>query len=173
MTIRLSGAQTSSDYLLEGAGQGCTFVLTAELYERVRQFLAQHRESIQGLHYHDWAVYALARAWGLRWCFDPQPSMQYRQHASNDTGARGTLGGISKRVGLIRRGWYRKQLIAITQLCFAAAPANATVAVWRSALLQPDGWPKRWQIARFCLRGGRRRLRDNAAVVIAALAGWI
>lgn len=172
-TLGLSGAQTRSDYLFEGAGQGCTFVMTVELYARVRQFLAQRPDLIQGLHYHDWTVYALARAWGLRWCFDPEPSMQYRQHAGNDTGARGTLGGIGKRFGLIRQGWYRKQLIGIAELCSAAAPANATVAVWRCAMLQSDGWLKRGQIARFCLRGGRRRWRDNVAVVIAALAGWI
>jgi len=171
--LKPSGAPTRSDFLFEGAGQGCTFVLTAELYERARQFLTQHPELTQGLHYHDWAVYALARAWGLRWSFDPQPSMKYRQHAGNDTGARGTLGGIAKRLALIRRGWYRTQLLVISGLCAAAAPANATVANWRCALLQPDSWRKRWQTTGFCIRGGRRRTRDNLVVMLASLAGWI
>ena len=167
------GVQTRSDYLLEGAGQGCTFVLTAELYERVRRLLTQRRDLTDGLHYHDWATYALARAWGLRWSFDPQPSVHYRQHAGNDTGARGTVGGVVKRFALIRRGWYRKQVLAIAELCYAAAPANTTVAAWRSVLRQPGRWRKRWQIAGFCLRGGRRRLQDNATLILAALAGWI
>lgn len=171
--LGLAGAPTSSDYLFEGAGQGCTFVLTSDLYERVRRLFMQHNDLTRSLHYHDWAVYALARAWGLRWSFDPQPSMRYRQHTGNDTGARGTVGGVRKRFGLIRRGWYRRQLVAIAELCFAAAPANATVAAWRGILLQPETWRRKLRIASFCWRGGRRRLRDNAMVILAALAGWI
>jgi rhamnosyltransferase len=171
--VRPSGAPTGGDFLFEGAGQGCTFVLTATLYERVREFITPHPDLTRQLHYHDWAVYALARSWGLRWSFDPQPSMRYRQHVGNDTGARGTLAGVAKRLALIREGWYRAQLRAIAELCSAAAPANTKVAEWRSKLMQPDGWHRRWQTARFCLRGGRRRGRDNAIVVMAALAGWI
>jgi rhamnosyltransferase len=172
LILRPSGAPTCSDFLFEGAGQGCTFVLTAGFYGRLRHLLSR-RELTCNLHYHDWAIYALARSWGLRWSFDPEPSMHYRQHASNDTGARGTLSGISKRLQLIRRGWYRSQLLAIAELCSTAAPANATVATWRGALLQPDGWRRRWRTARFCLRGGRRRRRDNVMLVLAALAGWV
>ena len=171
--LEISGAPTASDFLFEGAGQGCTFVLTAALYERVRGFLTSQGELPREIHYHDWLVYALARSWKLRWCFDQQPTMKYRQHAENDTGARGTLPGITKRLLLIRRGWYRAQLVAIAELCSAAAPANPTILTWHSTLLQNDGWRKRWQTARFCLRGGRRRGRDNAMVVISALAGWI
>jgi len=171
--MKPSGAPTRSDFLFEGAGQGCTFVLSAALYERVRQFLGQHRELTVGLHYHDWAVYALARVWGLRWIMDPQPSMRYRQHAGNDTGARGTLEGISKRIALIRGGWYRAQLLVICGLCSAAAPGNELLAAWQQALRQPDGWRRRWQATRFCLRGGRRRRRDNLVVALGALIGWI
>jgi len=171
--LKPSGAPTSSDFLFEGAGQGCTFVLTAQLYERVRQFLTQHRDRTVGLHYHDWAVYALARAWGLRWIFDPKPSMRYRQHAGNDTGARGTLAGITKRLALIRGGWYRTQLLVICGLCSAAAPGNSQVAAWQHALLQPDGWGRRWRATRLCVRGGRRRSRDNLVVALGALIGWI
>ena len=171
--LKPSGAPTRTDFLFEGAGQGCTFVLTAQLYARVREFLRQHRDLTQGLHYHDWAVYALTRAWDLRWTFDPQPSMQYRQHAGNDTGARGTLDGVAKRFALIRQGWYRTQLQVIARLCAVAAPENPTVAAWCRAVLQPDGWRKRWQTVVFCVRGGRRRTRDNLILALGALAGWI
>jgi rhamnosyltransferase len=171
--LKPSGAPTASDFLFEGAGQGCTFVLTSEFYERVRRFLADHRDLTRRLHYHDWLVYALARSWGLRWCFDEEPSMKYRQHDGNDTGARGTLNGIVKRLSQVQKGWYRTQLQAIAGLCAAAAPCNATVANWCAALLRPDGWRRRWQVARFCLQGGRRRRRDNMIAVFAALCGWI
>jgi rhamnosyltransferase len=171
--LKPSGAQTASDFLFEGAGQGCTFVLTAEFYERVRGFLGTHPELTGRLHYHDWLVYALARSWGLQWCFDPNPSMRYRQHGANDTGARGTLGGIARRLSLVRQGWYRTQLQAIAGLCAAAAPANATVVGWHARFVRPDCWRRRLQIARFCLLGGRRRTRDNMIAVLAALSGWI
>jgi rhamnosyltransferase len=171
--MKPSGAPTASDFLFEGAGQGCTFVLTAEFYERVRSFLRAREDLTRRLHYHDWLVYALARSWGLRWCFDAQPSMKYRQHEANDTGSRGSLTGIVKRLSQVKNGWYRTQLQAIAGLCAAAAPANAIVANWSAALLRPDGWRRRWQVARFCLQGGRRRRRDNMIAVLAALCGWI
>lgn len=168
-----SGAPTAADFLFEGAGQGCTFVLTATLYEQVRRFLGSHRPPAGTLHYHDWLVYALARAWNMQWCFDIQPSMEYRQHAGNDTGARGTLDGIVKRLARIREGWYLTQLRAIAAACAAAAPDNGMVRAWQDELLRPDSWKRRVRIARFCLRGGRRRTRDNLTVVFAALCGWI
>ena len=171
--LKISGAPTASDFLFEGAGQGCTFVLTAALYERVRRFLLAHRELTNGIHYHDWLVYALARSWELRWCFDARPSMQYRQHAGNDTGARGTFKSVAKRLSLIRVGWYRIQIAAIAQLCSKAAPFNSTISTWATVLSRPAGWSRRWQIVAFCLRGGRRKVSDNFVLAIAALAGWI
>jgi rhamnosyltransferase len=172
-TLKLSGAPTTRDFLLEGAGQGCTFVLTAPFYERVRSFLASHRDSTLGLHYHDWLVYALARSWELTWGFDTQPSMKYRQHRKNDTGARGTLLGVTRRLSRIRQGWYRTQLHAIARLCAAAAPANDLVSLWHRQLGRADSPSRRVQLARLCLSGGRRRARDNMIAILAALAGWI
>jgi rhamnosyltransferase len=171
--VKPSGAPTASDFLFEGAGQGCTFVLTAGLYERVRGFLAALREPTERLHYHDWLVYALTRSWGLQWCFDAAPSMRYRQHEGNDTGARGTFNGIARRLSLVRQGWYRTQLHVIAEACMAAAPANYTVLAWHREFVRPVGWRRRLQLARFCLQGGRRRTRDNMIVVLAALCGWI
>ena len=163
----------TSDFLFEGAGQGCTFVLTTDFYHRVRNFLRGHSDLTCRLHYHDWSMYALARAWDLRWSFDPKPSMIYRQHAANDTGARHTLGGIRKRLKLIREGWYRNQLRAIAALCLAAAPDNAVVAAWHALFNRPDTWSRRLQILRFCLHGGRRRRLDNTILLFATVAGWI
>lgn len=171
--LKLSGMPTASDFLFEGAGQGCTFVLTAGFYERVRRFLITRGELTHGIHYHDWMVYALARSWGLHWCFDAQPSLRYRQHAGNDTGARGTLQGVARRLLQIRHGWYGAQLRAIADVCRVAAPANDTVLTWHRRIVQTDGWRKRLAMARFCLAGGRRRTRDNMMAVLAALCGWI
>jgi rhamnosyltransferase len=171
--LKLSGAPTASDFLFEGAGQGCTFVLSADFYERIRGFLLAQGELTQGIHYHDWLVYALARSWELRWCFDAWPSVRYRQHARNDTGARGTFKGMARRLARIRDGWYGAQLRAIAEICRAAAPANPVVLTWHRSLVGEDCLRKRLAIAEFCLRGGRRRTVDNVVAVMAAFRGWI
>jgi rhamnosyltransferase len=171
--LRQATLPTPSDFLFEGAGQGCTFVLKSDFYSRVRSFVSYQPQLTARLHYHDWAVYALARSWGLSWSFDPTPSMRYRQHENNDTGARRSFSGISRRLALLKDGWYRSQVCEIADFCAAAAPGNATVAAWRGVLREPDGWSRRLAITRFCLDGGRRRTTDRAIIVLAALAGWL
>lgn len=168
-----SARATRSDFLFGGIGQGCTFVLSSSFYARVREFLAGNPGIAGDIHYHDWALYALARTWGVSWVFDPVPSVRYRQHDRNDTGARTGISGLGKRLTLIRKGWYAGQLRAIAAMCAAADPANVLVSTWRSMLLAPATWSRRFEMARFCMGGGRRSLRDNAVLLTAALAGWL
>lgn len=171
--LRQTGALTKSDFLFEGAGQGCTFVLTGSFYLKLRAFLQQHTRQFSDLHYHDWAIYALSRSWGLRWCFDHKPMVRYRQHLHNDTGARAAIGGIVRRVRLIKSGWYANQLRAIANLCFAAAPGNSIIVEWQSILAHAPGVQRTFRIASFCIRGGRRRAVDNAILLGAAITGLI
>ena len=173
IVLKPSGAPNSSDFLLEGAGQGCTFVLSSSLYQRIRAFLLTYPDLTKSLHFHDWAIYALARSWNLLWIFDPTPSMIYRQHAGNDTGARGSFRSAMKRLKLVRNGWYQQQLRLVSALCSTAAPANKAVAAWNSALERETGLRRRIRLAQLSLRAGRRRLRDKVIVVAACLAGWI
>ena len=173
MQLRQSPHPTRADFLFEGAGQGCTFLLKAELYRRFRAFIREDPALTGHLHYHDWSVYAVARAWGLRWFFDPRSFLNYRQHAGNDTGARGNWPGLRRRLLLIRSGWYGTQLRAMAVLCRRAAPGNSMIGEWHGLLTRPAGSLRRLQMARFCLRGGRRRTRDNVILVLSALRGWI
>lgn len=165
--------KTTSDYLFGGAGQGCTFVLTRDFYNRSRDFLSRNPQLTAPIHYHDWTLYALASAWGLSWIFDPTPSVVYRQHCQNDTGARSSVAGVRKRLTLIRQGWYAKQLRAIAALCATANPSNVLLTRWNSMLSAHDTWTRRLEIARFCAHGGRRTLTDNAIVIMAALCGCL
>lgn len=171
--LRQVSSPTASDFLFEGAGQGCTFVISAAFYRRFRTFIIEHPELTQPLRYHDWAIYALARVWGLRWVFDPKPSMLYRQHEGNHTGARHGIAGIAKRLSLIKKGWYREQLIGIAVLCLAAAPSSSVVARWHAIVTSPHSVAKRLDAARFCAAGGRRRASDRTILLLAALFGWI
>jgi rhamnosyltransferase len=164
---------TESDYLFEGAGQGCTFVLASEFYNQLRRFLQAHEHLTQRVHFHDWVIYALSRAWHLDWVFDSISTMQYRQHGNNDTGARAGLRGVATRMARIRKGWYADQLLGISDLCQAAKPDNSLVHAWHTLLRTDRTFGRRLMIAQFCLRGGRRRKSDNAILVLAALFGWI
>jgi rhamnosyltransferase len=100
--------------------------------------------------------------------------MKYRQHSQNDTGARASYAGIRKRLGLIRSGWYSRQLNHIANLCSAAAPDHTVVARWLSILSAKHGVARRAQLLSFLLTtGGRRRPADNFVMGAAACVGWI
>lgn len=168
-----SSNQTSSDFLFESAGQGCTYVLTAEFYERLRHFIASRQQLTKLIHFHDWAIYAIARAWNQRWCFDDLPTMKYRQHGENHFGARNNLQGMAKRLLLIRSGWYRTQVKAIAELCVAAAPLNRELGEWKQRLLEADSVARRLMLGRICEQVGRRRWADRIILATAGLLGWI
>jgi rhamnosyltransferase len=165
---------TDIDFLFEGAGQGCTFVLRNELARQVQQFVREHRGLLGAIHYHDWLIYAVSRTLGKRWAFDPEPSMRYRQHAGNDTGARGAFAGVRKRIGLISDGWYANQ---VRQMIAAVSALDATgVAIpsdFRSVWNRQRGLKRRMQLARVLFKRGRRRSSDRAVLAVAALLGWL
>jgi len=172
--LRQSPRQTDLDFLFEGAGQGCTFVLRGGFARQVQQFVRENRRLLGNIHYHDWLIYAVSRALGKRWVFDQEPSMRYRQHGGNDTGARGALAGVRKRLGLISDGWYASQ---IQQMIVAVSALDSTGAVIPSDFLvawnRERGLGRRVQLARMLVKRGRRRLSDRAVLAVSALLGWL
>ncbi len=171
--LRQESRLTNSDFLFEGAGQGCSFVMAASFYEEVREFVRANSDLTKDLYFHDWAVYALARSWGRKWIFDRRSFIRYRQHETNDTGARASISGIIKRFKLLKRGWYRRQLLAICNLCRAANQHDPVVATWHELLALPRSASRKLRMIQFCLRAGRRRCSDNAILVGAISAGWV
>lgn len=171
--VSLNRPQTQLDYLFEGAGQGCTFLLTSSFYNKVREFISAHVTLTERVHFHDWTIYALARSWGLRWIFDPRPSLLYRQHASNDTGARTSIRGLKGRFVSIKSGWYANQLSLIASICYQAAPENLYVKKLNQLLHARPSFSRRLSLAFLCVSGGRRRRIDNFVLIIAILIGWI
>jgi rhamnosyltransferase len=164
---------TESDFLFEGAGQGCTFVISRQFYAELRIFLSAHEPLTQGLHFHDWTIYALARSWGRTWAFDTRSTMQYRQHSQNDTGARASVSGIFMRASRIRSGWYEQQLLNISTLCRAASTDSPIINRWHALMRSEKSLQRRLSIAQFLVRGGRRKRLDNVVLVFSALVGWI
>jgi rhamnosyltransferase len=167
------GSPRDLDFMFEGAGQGCTYVLQSAFFQRVQEFFRSNLQHLQSLHYHDWAIYALSRSWKLTWYFDANSMVRYRQHERNDTGARLSRSGIAKRLRLIKSGWYRKQLKVISTICATAAPADARIAEWNDLLAQTPSLPRQLKIARICIMQGRRRTFDNVVLLVAVVSGWL
>jgi rhamnosyltransferase len=61
---------TSIDFLFEGAGQGCTFVINKNFFFKIQNFITNNSSIISKFHFHDWLIYILSRAWGYDWYFD-------------------------------------------------------------------------------------------------------
>jgi rhamnosyltransferase len=111
------GARGCMDYMFEGPGPGCTFVMSDELYRAVRRLIVEKRALVSRVHYHDWLIYSFARWAGHAWFIDPVPKMVYRQHGGNDTGANAGVKALIFRASKIWSGWARDQVYLIADVC--------------------------------------------------------
>ncbi|WP_455807331.1 glycosyltransferase [Pseudomonas fluorescens] len=145
--------QVAWDYLFEAAGPGCTYVLTKRLFESIKLSVVSNWDALQGVSLHDWFFYAYARSHGYRWFIDPIPSMDYRQHDSNQVGANTGLRSLVARYKTINNGWWFSQVQLIARV--VGGDTTAFVSSWfslsRSQLfrLSFSAW--------YC----RRRVRDK------------
>ncbi|MBP6901695.1 MAG: glycosyltransferase [Burkholderiaceae bacterium] len=172
-TLRQNPQLRAADHLFEGAGQGCTFVMTVGFVLRVRAALAAHPQAFARLHYHDWAVFALARASGCNWIIDDAVTMTYLQHEANDTGARGSMGSIRRRWSLIAGGWYRGQILAMVDMLLLARPGDPAASQWRALSTRKHAWIAFAQRLHFVLVNGRRKRIDRCVMAAAVLLGHL
>ena len=161
------------DFLFEGAGQGCTFVVPTATALLVQDACRAWPSETAALHYHDWMIYLIARCAGRGWIFDPHPSLRYRQHGNNEIGARSTGGAILRRLRLIRDGWYARQVAAAWALATALAPSQRDLARFGEVLSARRTPSRRLKLMRLVMRHGRRRFADRLILGASALAGWI
>lgn len=102
---------TKFDYLFEGAGQGCSFVLKADKFAKFQSFCENNYSLIKNFYYHDWLIYLFFRAKGYKWSFyNKQFLTKYRIHANNNTGNKYTFAGLKLRLNKIFDGWYNDQI---------------------------------------------------------------
>lgn len=107
--INKAQPQRRWDFLFEGPGPGCTFVLNMSLAESLQASVRKHRAALAGIDFHDWFAYAFARARGFQWVIDPNPSMLYRQHAANQLGANVGWRSFVHRARRVKDGWLLRQ----------------------------------------------------------------
>lgn len=170
-----SGEITGADYLFEGAGQGCTFILRVDFARIVKSELTSRWGEVGGIYYHDWLVYAMCRSAGRHWYFDTVSTMRYRQHEHNDTGARMTLAGLRKRLGLIFSGWYGEQIRQISQFCSSVNHGDDYARTYEKLrLFQIDQQVVgRYRLIKFVVKNGRRRISDRFVLALMALCGLL
>jgi rhamnosyltransferase len=163
LPIRKSQPQRRFDYLLEPAGPGCSYVMTAAFAAALRIELLAQPERFAGVQQHDWLIYSFARTHGHRWVIDDHLGIHYRQHAANEVGANVGLQGIRRRWHWARSGLYRRQLLHLGRL-WPEAHADTLRKFERF------GWADRCWLA-LRVRQLRRRPKDQLALFFMLLLG--
>lgn len=171
--VRKDFPQRRFDYLTEGPGPGCTFLLGPRVRDLVRQQLASPASIASTAQFHDSVVYVIARAAGLVWRIDPWSSVDYRQHDANVFGSNTGVRSAATRFGLIRARWHRGQAIIHARVALEVAPPAERPELERMlALFESRGWRDRLALAR---RAGelRRRPRDRWIIgLLIAVGIW-
>jgi rhamnosyltransferase len=169
--VRKSQPQRQFDFLFESAGPGCTYLLTAGCVLELKIFLTANRAALEVIQFHDWFVYAWVRSRGLKWHIEPRPTLYYRQHANNEYGVNSGWVAFRKRLGQIRSGWYRGQILDIADLVRSGASFSSECEKTVNRL-ERNTPVSRWALA---LNAGqlRRKMADRALLVLALLLGGI
>jgi rhamnosyltransferase len=162
-----------TDYLFEGAGQGCTFVVTVDYFTKLQKFCIEYQSLTDRFYYHDWLIYLLARCWEQKWIFDSREWMSYRQHGENDTGARVGALAIKSRLIKLSNGWYRNQVRTAIDLCKCAKIENRQIQLIDNLLVSGDSAVRRTRLCFYLLIHSRRRLLDRVVLSLCAVLGWI
>lgn len=79
--------QTKYDFLFEGGGPGCTYILNKELALSLRENIKLNINKISRVWSHDWYIYCFARLNSFKWFIDNNFYIYYRQHDNNQLGA--------------------------------------------------------------------------------------
>lgn len=120
-----SQTQRKLDFIFESAGPGCTYLMSPWLIAEIRKILTDNSLNARDIALHDWLVYAVCRANSKNWKIDANPTLKYRQHASNEVGANHGFGAKIARLKKIKDGWYRAEIIKILEVCKLIKPCDA------------------------------------------------
>ncbi len=161
------------DFIFEGAGQGCTFVIPSNIFLKVKNFILKNKSLVNEFFFHDWLVYILIRCWGYSWIFDDRPWLLYRQHAENVNGSRGNLSAVFSRLKLIRSGWYSKQIDLAINITIFNKYSNEFFINFINLYKNKSNTVIRTQLLLMIIRFSRRKLLDRLVLSIALIIGWL
>lgn len=157
-------AQREFDFLFEGPGPGCTYVVSTRLAKQIQDILRANPRIPEQISLHDWFAYAWARSNGFTWFIDKAPVMRYRQHGANELGVNAGPDAAKKRVAKVKSGWYRGQVEAIASICGVDSQTFVHKVLSKT-------WSGRICLA---LNAGkfRRRYRDALVLALISMMGW-
>jgi glycosyltransferase involved in cell wall biosynthesis len=116
---------TFRNALIQNLGGGNTMV-----FNRAAQNLLVRSAGVEVVA-HDWWTYMLVMGAGGQVFYDPEPSVDYRQHGQNQVGANGGLSGTKKRLRMIADGnflrWNVINTRALERCADLLTPENHTL----------------------------------------------
>lgn len=164
--IKKDWPEARFDYLFQSPGPGSTHLLTPRAFALIRSVAQQ--QDLSPVEYHDWLDYALVRARGWSWYVSPETLVRYRQHGTNAMGA--NIGRRAKfdRIQMLRRRWYRQQVLTISQMATTVIPTRETLTEVEqiSYLVGHDNWRSRITLAR---RASQFRRSPRDKMILRAL----
>lgn len=148
-----SQKQKKWDYIFESGGPGCTYVLAQPLAMKIKKRLQDSHPLAAKLEFHDWFFYAFTRAENIPWYIDSQPSMLYRQHASNTVGINQGWRPFIRRAKKVLSGSGFEQSILTTHILFLDNGKSPSMNIPIT----------RWGFLKLALKSTqcRRRVRDQ------------
>ena len=96
--VKKASHQKKYDFLFEGPGPGCSFIMTRQFFNEFKTQLINKKSIAKKIDWHDWLIYAYARSKQYNWYIDKDSYMLYRQHENNQLGANSGLKQFTKRV---------------------------------------------------------------------------
>ncbi len=160
---------TKYDFLFEGAGQGCTFVISRKLFLILKQFIIENKSLCDNFYFHDWLTYLLCRSNKFNWYFDKTAFVMYRQHSSNVLGGRYSLNNIFSRFKYIYNGFYKSQIILATSIYLKINPNDLVIKRFKIDLFSNNRINKFF----FILYHGRRKFYERFLCGILSFFGFI
>jgi rhamnosyltransferase len=161
--LQKSYPQKKLDYLFESGGPGNTFVLPLRSALLLRDFLKSLPfEDLKAIALHDWLIYAFFRKNAYKWQIDRYAGLLYRQHAANVLGTGNGLQAALKRIKLLRKGWYKNQILLLAKILNLDDPIVGFISKPNLA-----GLPK----ALVRIYEYRRKFRD--CIGLAAVLVWL
>lgn len=109
--IKKSFKQKKYDYLFEGGSAGCTYVMSKQLINVIKNTINKVEYTNWNFFSHDWFIYFIARINGFTVFIDDRAFMRYRIHQTNVHGQLNTFSfyAIKERLKLIMNGWFYYQ----------------------------------------------------------------
>lgn len=168
---------TDYDFIFEGAGQGCTFVMKQDFFKKFTLFFKKNSiDKNTNFYYHDWLIYIFARMTNHSWHHIKESLMDYRQHDNNDTGAKVSLLGITARIKKIRNGWYKKQIAEALKISFLADDKFEklhNLKKFEKVFSSNNSLLRKLKLIFYILKNGRRSFQDRIVLLFSVIMGWI